>query len=71
MFYNVKKGTDRLTDWHTDGRWVQYLSEYVYNVKKGILKIRGKSFLKICQTIFFLNAGAQWKRVGLYLQYHF
>ena len=52
MFYNVKKGTDRLTDWHTDGSWVQYLSEYVYNVKKATLKIWGKSFLKMCQIIF-------------------
>ena len=71
MCYNVKKGTDRLTDWHTDGRWVQYLSEYVDNVKKGTLKIGGKFKKKNLPNNFFFNAGAQWKRVGLYLQYHF
>ena len=52
MFYNVKKGTDRLTDLQTDGRWVQYLREYVYNVKKGTLKIPGKSFLNLPNNFF-------------------
>ena len=37
---------DGLTDWLTDGRRIQYLTEYVF------LKIRGKCFQKIRQIIF-------------------
>ena len=60
-----------LTDWPTEGRLVQYLSEYVLWCKKGTLKNPGEIFLKISQIIFEKNAVAEWKRIGLNLLYHF
>ena len=44
---------DGMTDWPTDGRRVQYLSEYyVYDVKKGPLKILGNFYQKSAKPFF-------------------
>ena len=37
---------DGLTYWPTDGRRIQYLSEYVLQCKNGTIKILGKLFFK-------------------------
>ena len=74
---------DGLADWPTDGRQVQYLSEYVFDAKKGPFKIRGKYFQKSAKSFWKKKndfAHHFWKinwfctmekRVGLSFWYHF